>query len=266
MTSVQKWIKYLAIAFAAFLALSIVSAVFSGLRALSFLTDFATESVGEEKTTPIERSVTSLKIELTAADLTVKRGESFDLISDLTTLSVREKNGVLTLRDTRKLAGKGGSVTLLIPEDTELRLLEIDSGAGQTTLTDLSVERLELELGAGRVLLSRLSVQKSAEIDGGVGTLTVEDTSFTDLKLDMGVGECKLAAALKGRSEISLGIGGADLTLLGSKEDYTLSLDKGVGEVKVDAKRVSNGAMIGSGEHRIRLESGVGNVTVSFLP
>ena len=63
MTSVQKAIKYLAMAFAVFLSVSIIGGIFTGLAGVSFIfSDKEKEPAGEMQVYPIDGEISSLSI------------------------------------------------------------------------------------------------------------------------------------------------------------------------------------------------------------
>ena len=82
MTTLQKVIKYLAMAFAVFLAVSIIGGILGavGLFGGLFDSDAVTEDV---KTYAVSSDVSRLEVEINAADFTIKQGERFYVESNL---------------------------------------------------------------------------------------------------------------------------------------------------------------------------------------
>ena len=76
MTTLQKVIKYLAIAFAIFLTVSIIGGILSAVGLFGGL--FSSDSVLEEvKTYSVAKDIHNLDIEINAADLYIKEGDAF---------------------------------------------------------------------------------------------------------------------------------------------------------------------------------------------
>ena len=55
----------------------------------------------------------------------------------------------------------------------------------------------------------------------------------------MGLGQLNLTSALTGDCNLDSGVGEMNVTLLGSKDDYELDIEKGIGNITVDGKNVS---------------------------
>lgn len=265
MTTLQKVIKYLAIAFAIFLIVSIVSGFVGVAGLIGGL--FSEKAVTEElKTYPLSSEIRRLNLEINAADLCVKKGTSFTVESNLKNLKIKEKDGLLTISDNKKLNGdyNGAVLTIYVPADMLFHKVDLTMGAGKLTIENLSAETLGFELGAGDVTINTLTAMKSADIDGGAGRITIKGGTLNNLDLDMGVGQLNLTALLTGACEMDLGIGQTNLTLLGTQDDYRLDIEKGIGTVTVDGKKVSDFGSSGNGENRIEINGGIGAICVDF--
>lgn len=268
MTSWQKAIKYIAMAFAIFLIVSIISGiigaagVFGGLfENNTVLDDLQSYSVSQE--------ITGLKVDINAADFTVKSGDAFLVESNLENLTVEEKAGTLVIREKSKsIVGQnynGAVLTLSIPTGFVFSNAEIVTGAGRLTVDSLSCEMLELELGAGEVKIDELNAYSASEINGGAGAISINGGTLNNLDFDMGVGKLNLTAAIIGDSELNFGVGETNLTLVGAKEDYRLDFDKGLGSAVVDGQNMRDGSVYGSGEHKVDIDGGVGAINIRFV-
>lgn len=264
MTTFQRAVKYLAMAFAIFLIVSIFSGIFGAAGLLGSLGE---SGVAEEtKVYPVSGVVRDLKIEIGAADLTVKTGEAFKVESNLKYLSVEEENGCLVLEETRKngLNYTDAVLTLYIPEGVTFGKIDVVTGAGRLTVDTLSGDELRLDLGAGQVQISQLNANTRANINGGAGQILISGGTLHDLDLDMGVGEVDLTAALTGSSELDYGVGEARLTLVGTREDYRIDFDKGLGTATIDGENMMDDQVYGNGKNRIDIDGGVGDLRIQF--
>lgn len=266
MTTFQKVIKYLAMAFAIFLTVSIIGGILSmfGL----FGGSLGGDAVAEDCTTyAVSSDVKRLEVKINAADLTIKQGEHFSVESNLKHLTVEDENGVLKIRETKKWSGStytGAVLTLYIPADTVLESANITTGAGRLTADRLSADTMHLELGAGEVAIGTLIAASDIDIDGGAGKITVSDGTLHNLDLDMGVGQLNLTAALTGESDLDFGVGESNITAVGKKDDYKLDIEKGIGNITVDGTDVSDTKEQGTGPHRIEIDGGIGAIHLNF--
>ena len=92
---------------------------------------FSGEAVIEDtKTYTVSADIHSLKIKINAADFTIKQGERFFVESNLKHLTVEDKNGVLTIKETKIFSGTytGAVLTLYIPADTVFEKVNIITG------------------------------------------------------------------------------------------------------------------------------------------
>lgn len=266
MTSGQRTIKYLAMALAIFLTVSIIGGILGALGMVTGI--FESDHVlSEMKEYQISEKVTSLDMEIEAAEFSIVTGEKLRVESNLKGLRVRVKNGKLVVEDESHpwFGGSGkGKLILYVPEGFAFETAEISTGAGEVRIDDLRSDKLRLELGAGTVRIDNLAIGSKTEIEGGAGKITVKNGCVQDLDFQMGVGEVNFTAEVLGNSRIHAGVGEVNMTLRGTKEDYEIHIDKGLGDVKVDGQSLGDGAAYGSGASKIELDTGVGSVYVDF--
>ena len=274
MTTLQKVIKYLAIAFAIFLTVSIVGGILSavGLLGSLFSGDDAEwgDVIGETKTYTVSSEISDLNIQINAADFYIKEGNGFSVESNLKNLEVDEKNGCLTLKDLTKIKLNGSNayenavLTIYVPAGMAFDNVNIKTGAGRFTVDSLSAATIGFELGAGDVTISKLIAEKSANIEGGAGRITISDGAIKNLDLEMGLGQLNLTSALTGDCNLDSGVGEMNVTLLGSKDDYELDIEKGIGNITVDGRNVTDFGSSGNGANEVDIHGGVGAINVRF--
>ena len=261
MTTFQKVIKYLAMAFAIFLTVGIIGSV------LSIVGLFSGDAVNEEiKSYKISSEITELEVKINAADFTIKQGEAFSMESNLKHLTVEDKNGVLNIKETKKFGSiyNDAKLILYIPKDSSFEKANIVTGAGKLTVEHLSADTMNFELGAGEVKIDTLIATLNADIDGGAGKLTISGGALHNLDLDMGIGQLNLTSALSGESELDLGVGESNITVSGNRDDYKLDIEKGIGSITLDGKEVSNIKDKGNGNNTIDVSGGIGSINLKF--
>lgn len=266
MTDLQRIIKYLAIGLAVFLIVSI----FMGILSVFSTLDIFSRNFGDNKNAmqdyPVSGSVSELEINIGAAELIITNGEQFSLSANLKDLTVDLSNGCLSIKETVQFGKNynGSVIRLTVPEDHVFEKLSISSGAGKLQVSTLSCQSLALNLGAGQAVFGKLTAEKNAMISTGAGELKIEDGALSNLDLDMGVGKVTLKSRLSGESELDQGIGEAELILIGTKEDYQIHVNKGIGSAVIDGKQVSDNTTCGSGQSEVEIDGGIGSIRVSF--
>ena len=275
MTTLQKVIKYLAIAFAVFLIAAIAFGIINAVAAVSGVVSWYTDrqSDSQEETLarvdatfgPYSEDISTLKMEIGAADIRIVAGDKLYAQTDNPYIKVTEQNGTLTIQETSHIVNLEGSTLILyIPEEMSFERVKITTGAGRFYTQALSCRELDMELGAGKAEFECLTASGEADIEGGAGQIIISSGSLNDLSFDMGVGEGSITAALRGKAEINAGIGNLKLRLTGRQEDYTIRCEQGLGRIEVDGSVIGTDTTIGSGENYLEVEGGIGNVTITF--
>lgn len=275
MTTAQKVIKYLAIAFAVFLIVNILSAIFWGLYSFSFIFGLNTEEYeesylenGENEITSFEyEDIDTLDIEVAFSSLTIKTGEKFKIETDNNYISCKQKDKTIKVDEKSHnwfSKNNRGEVIIYIPNNLEFDRLKINTGAGKIDIEKIATRNLSLEIGAGETKIEELNVTNKAKIDGGAGKVSILSGTINNLDLDMGVGAVELNAKLEGDTDIDAGIGELDININASKEDYRIKAEKGIGNITIDGKGVSNDTVYGDGENYLKIDGGIGNIKIKF--
>ena len=248
MTRAQQIIKYAAIAFALFLAVSIIAGIVGAVGIIAGLTTGGESAIGEETTLTVDETVTRLDIELGAAELIVRTGPAFSVTENSEYITCKVQGGALKIEERShgwKVNSEAATVVVELPQGQVFETVEIVAGAGKVTIEDLVTSR-------------------ETDIEGGAGAIDIRNSEFTDLDLVLGVGKVRLEAAILGDSSIEFGVGEADVTLLGSATDYSVRMDKGIGSATLDGVEMKSGEKYGNGSHRVEMDGGVGAVKLRF--
>lgn len=272
MTTAQKIIKYLAIAFAIFLIVTIISTITAAVFALSGILGLKQnieQNINSEMVaTDLEiNDIKTLDIEIAFTNLTIKTGETLKIETDNNNINYKQENQKLEIKEKNNKWFSNyveKELVLYLPEGIELENVKIATGAGKIDIEELNANNLYFELGAGETEIQNLNVSKECEIDGGAGKLSILAGKINDLDLDMGVGEVNLTSSLTGKNEINAGIGSLNIHLQGEKESYKIQADKGLGSVKINGKEISDGETFGDGANYIEVDGGVGNIKIDF--
>lgn len=273
MSAFQKTIKYLAMAFAVFLTVSIISGIlgvlgfFGGFIDGNFSSFRGGDAVNKDvKTYTVSADISSLEIKINAANFVIKQGKNFSVESNLKYLTVEDKVGVLTVKETKEFNSiySGAKLTLYIPANTNFDKVVINTGAGRVNVDYLSADTVELELGAGEVKINTLIAHNNAYINGGAGQVSVLGGALNNLDLDMGIGQLNLTSEITGNSKFDLGIGESNIDIIGRKDDYRFNLEKGIGDIRLDGEKISEVRGLGQGENVIDVSGGIGTINLKF--
>ncbi|HHT24701.1 MAG TPA: DUF4097 domain-containing protein [Clostridiaceae bacterium] len=260
-------IKYAAIALAVILIISIASGI---MHILSFfISTFTPNVTGEYKTYEIENDIDILDIDIHSIDIEVKTttNSEFRVESNYNYLIVKEKENKLLIEDKKafylNLDGKA-MITLYIPENKMLDKVEIRTGAGSTDLKNIKTKLIDMQLGAGEAILQNVSASDEAFIETGAGKLSIRDSKLHNLDLDMGVGQFEFSGILLGKNSLKMGVGSSQIDLTGSLDDYTLNIEKGLGDIYVGEDNLKKNTQLGQGDSKLFFEGGVGSVRIDF--
>ncbi|MBO5186296.1 MAG: DUF4097 family beta strand repeat protein [Bacteroides sp.] len=222
--------------------------------------------LNETKTYEITSEIHSLDVQINAADFKIVSADEFSVESNLKYLSVSEKNGVLKIVDEAKSNSNysDAALTLYVPNGVVFDDVDIETGAAKMTVDTLSASSVELKLGAGDVRFESLNASAEVDIKGGAGQITIVSGTLNDLSLEMGMGELNLTAAVFGDSDLKFGVGESNVALIGSKDDYKVDIEKGLGSITVDGKTVTDYGSSGNGQNHIEIEGGIGAINLKF--
>jgi len=273
MTQMQRLIKYGAMALAAILVVAIVSGIFTAVMSLSFLFGGGEKTPGEAKELISAVTSSSIDIDVGSTNIIIvisreAEGISVKTDNEYISASLSDSGKTLKIKEKSRLFNSTSYITetvITIPENIALENVSIDAGAGNIDIEKLTAKKLDMDLGAGNVDILYLDISEKADIDGGAGSISVKGGAVHNMDIDMGVGELSLLASLYGKNDIDCGVGKTDITLLGSKDDYKITLNKGIGAISVDGASISNGSTYGSGSNRLTIDGGMGEIKVAFL-
>lgn len=267
MTSTQKIIKYFAYLLATFIICLIASSLIGTISFISMLFGYSENRSGITET--VKTNYTDIKyldIDLDSTNLEIKEGEELTIeATDKEKLYISNPSNTLKIKERDRnhffWHNNKSSIKIYIPKNM-IEKLKLDVGAGKVTLNNIDADSLKLEHGAGYVLI-RNSEFKKADIKGGAGKLEINSSTIHNLSFETGVGNSSITSShILGKSTIAVGVGNVSVGLEGSKEDYTLYAEKGIGSIKIDGEKISG--KTGTGDNEIHIEGGIGNIDVYF--
>lgn len=281
MNSGQRLIKYLAIAFAAFLAIVIVSGIAGAVFAFLNVVPggrFHSERWKNESTevTKNFENVKSLEINNATGEFKIIVGEDFNIKAENVNRSFRaevESDGTLVISDHKNKNGfpftffdgidsPNSKVVLYIPSDFVAKKADIESGAGNVTIEGLKADELQISAGAGNLNGTDIMAEK-VDIEGGLGNVTLEDINFSDTVLESGMGNLRVSGSLLDKTDISCGVGEVELNLTGNPSDYGYTVKTGIGNVRLNGEKITNDSSYNTdAPNVIDVDGGIGNVDI----
>ena len=273
MTTAQKVIKYIALGFAAFLIVTIISAILSGGYALlrEFGLIHVDKNIVTEELKVISsevKEISTLKIDLSCTNLDVKIGDNFKVETNNSKITFTNDNGSVKIKEENRNwlnNNKESNLIIYIPRDMiAIDETKIETGAGKINIEKLNTQSLYLELGAGDVYIKNLTVTKEAKIDGGLGRTELKSCEINNLKANLGMGDFVFNGKLTGKNEIDSGVGAIDIDLMDNKGNYKINVSKGLGNVTLDGQKLEMDRVYGTGENYLDVDGGIGEIKIEF--
>ncbi|MBQ7637544.1 MAG: DUF4097 family beta strand repeat protein [Clostridia bacterium] len=209
----------------------------------------------------------NLDISMSAGSLTFVKGSSFSVDYDKSVIEVSTSGDTMTLKNDHSHPSASErrkmDVTITVPENAAFNSVDVEFGAGKLIVHSLKAENLSLELGAGSATFDDIFISGSAEIKEGAGELVISSGTITDLDLKCGAGATRVAAALKGTSEVTAAVGAVDIALKGEEADYSVSFQIGLGACYYNGDKLSRSGTYGDGKNTVSIHGGLGVMRVN---
>ncbi|NMA50880.1 MAG: DUF4097 family beta strand repeat protein [Mollicutes bacterium] len=216
----------------------------------------------------IDKDILEIDIELENTELMILEGEKIKIETNNQNINIKQKDNKLSVEEKHSNALKlikGNVLKLTVPKDYVFKEVEIEAGAGKVKIDYLLTEDLELDLGAGKVDIKNIVTYDNTQIDGGAGSLKIDNCTFKDLELKLGLGTLFFTGNLEGDSSIECGVGSSNIKLYGTKNDYELDIDIGLGDFKVENQVIKKSTIIGNGKRKIDINGSLGSINIEFL-
>lgn len=278
MSTGQKIIKYLAIAFGIFLFIAIISAIAAfGYRIINSGVIFhvegneISESGKVENMVEISNSIeqiNSLNIELKGTELKILKGQKFEVKTDNENIKYFNEDGNIVVKDESSdqwFFGEvySGIVEIYLPEDmAPMAESNIKVGAGKVYIEKFNTQKLEFKIGAGETTVNNLMVSEECKINGGAGAIHINSGKITNLDLDTGIGATDIKAEIIGNNTLETGVGALNLNLESNLENYRIDVKKGLGDIRCNNRSIPDNSTIGTGKNYINIKGGIGQINI----
>ena len=223
------------------------------------------DKINELKIKNIDNYYLAINSEKTS--VSIATGDYFYLESDNRNIKVDyDKGNSSIVIDEKRLTSfdyvNSYNMTIYLP-NTFFKEVDINTESGNVIIEEMYTNKLNLTVGSGKTNIDNLTVYKECNINSGVGKVNINGNVINNLRLSSGVGESSISTILTGNNTISSGVGNVYITLLQGSNHYTFNNKKGIGDIRIDNKKVNDGTY-GKGPSLVDVTSGIGNISIIF--
>lgn len=275
MNAFQKTVKYIALGFALFLSVTIIS--FMVNITLSVSDALTGSDTGPTKNITLDYdNVTSLKIDNSFGTVTITEGDSFQIVANDVSNKFKptiSSNGQITIKNKASFVNwfgrhskfKNSDVVIYVPMNQVLDLVHVKCQFGDVVLNNISTKKLKLNAGAGTFELNNIT-SESTDINCGVGDVDIKEVQFTNTRLKSSIGDIDFHGVLLGLTKIDCGMGDISMTIDKSSDDYNIKANKGLGDITIDGNEYSSVRWNNStAKNSLDIKGGLGDLDISFL-
>ena len=251
--------------FAFILAAIVIISMLGGIYALCITVFDLFQSKQIENQIQYDSLMSSLDIDLKTANLEIKLGDKLLVSTTNKYVTTYQNNNNIVIKEKKHslLSKDNNKVIITVPDNFLLDIVEIDITSGSIKIDKLETKRLNLDLGSGTTKINNLLVTDKTKIDCGSGKFLLNNGNLSNLNLDTGLGDTILNTKIIGNSNIETDIGKLELNLIGSISDYELTIDKGVGSIKLNNESLKDKSVVGTGNNYLLIEGGIGLTSIS---
>lgn len=248
--------------FAIFLIYIIFSSIFGGL---SLIFDSFSSNSNNSKMSTVWNSdndyFDEIDVDIKYSDFSLIYGDEYLIKSEDTRgVEYSTKNGWLKIKDKKKFYfDDRKKIEIVILRNSVFNDAKINNDAGE----GINLKSINMDFGVGKVTIDSLTSDK-ADIDSGAGKIVINSGSIGKLDFDMGVGEAIISSEIGNDTKIDAGVGTFTFNIFGNKDDYKITVDKGIGDVSIDNTLFSDNSKIGNGSKNIIVNGGIGNISINF--
>ena len=251
--------------FAFILAAIVIISMLGGIYALCITVFDLFQGKQIENQIQYDSLMSSLDIDLKTANLEIKLGDKLLVSTTNKYVTTYQNNNNIVIKEKKHslLSKDNNKVIITVPDNFLLDIVEIDITSGSIKIDKLETKRLNLDLGSGTTKINNLLVTDKTKIDCGSGKFLLNNGNLSNLNLDTGLGDTILNTKIIGNSNIETDIGKLELNLIGSLNDYELTIDKGVGSIKLNNESLKDKSVVGTGNNYLLIEGGIGLTSIT---
>ena len=229
---------------------------------------------GEKKTGEysLNEATNAIYVEGFSGTLTITRGQRYSVVyrNIPEDYKIYEENGALYLKGANKMGiflftnSYEQSIEITVPTGVYLRLLDLDTGSGTTTISKIQADKIILDSGSGSCVFQEVACEK-LDIDSGSGACKMTEMVCTDLLVDSGSGSVSYQGELFGNGDFDTGSGSVKLDITGAESNYNIYASLGSGGMYINGKREKDTKITyKSADSNLKFSTGSGRVSINF--
>lgn len=276
MTGVQKFIKYIAIAFGIYLSITIVLVLLGIVNGLVKGSKQSTteiiENIDGDDLKDISQEYTNianLEIDLENIELIIKKGENLKIegTNIPNKLEIKQDGNTLKISDDEVFSNfytVNNALTIYIPEEQKLNNIDIEANSVSVDIERLNATNLKLETYNNDCKIDELLVD-NLEMNNEYGKIEIYKSEVKTLKLDSESGTEDIHMKITEKAEMDLEYSTTNMILTGSLENYQINHKKQFGNTYIEGNEfLSPRESIGNGNIKINLETKYTEMYIDF--
>lgn len=215
----------------------------------------------------------AIRVDADMMDLSIETGEHFHLSSQYTDtlkLEYEVKDGILNVKEKNpKRALWGGrrseqcSMTLTVPEGTELNLMDIKIAMGNIGAEGITSKDCDALTNMGNCIFKRCNFDE-ADIDTNMGEITIKDTYLGEAEVDNDMGAIKIDNCTFHNLDVDNAMGDTAIDANQSLAGYQIELEAGMGEVRVNGQGEGTKYRQSGSSGKLEASTSMGSVRLSY--
>ena len=256
-----------------------VGMLFGGSPLYSIDAENYTVYRGEEQCVEETRDLddfTAIDMDIDAADITIKYGDSYHVhyvLEKRLVPSMEVKNGTLKVKSLDEgwhvgfgFVGWNGAdqfIEITVPKDVKLTDVTLHNDAGNINLSDVEAENVNIRDSAGDIECENIKTD-GFTVDNDAGDVDLTNITAKNLKADVDAGDLKFKNVVADRIEMSSDAGGIKGDFGMSLKDYTIDVTCDFGDVKIDgANQGEEYHVKGDSDKTLTIDCSAGDIKVN---
>lgn len=218
------------------------------------------------------KNIKNLDFQLAAGDVTITEGDCFSVSGTSINSYISDDGQTWHLESPKPrkwyswLYRRGGEWEITLPRNCQFDQVTLNFAAAEVDIAFISAEKLTIQGAAGEANIQHMIARKSVDLTIGAGSLEVENGELDgDSRIKCGAGSMDLTLSrLVGSMDADCGMGTIDLTLPGTRGQYNIASQAGMGQVQIEHNNEDHHQAGAEILADLDLKCGMGEIEVEF--